>query len=126
MMVFDTDILIWHFRGNKKATLLIDNTKKRAVSIITYMELLYGARDKSELKLIKTFIKDLGFTTIPITENISLKAGVLLEEFCLNIKISIPDAIIAATAIDNMIPLCTGNIKHFKQINSLDLQIFKP
>jgi predicted nucleic acid-binding protein len=36
------------------------------------------------------------------------------------------DAIIAATAVENYIPLVTANKKHFKDIAGLELKIFTP
>jgi predicted nucleic acid-binding protein len=46
-MLFDSDVLIWVLRGKKEAVDLLhsvpDNNK--AISIISYMELLEGVRD---------------------------------------------------------------------------------
>jgi predicted nucleic acid-binding protein len=36
------------------------------------------------------------------------------------------DAIIAATASENNMPLATGNAKHFKVVKELELKVFKP
>lgn len=38
-MLIDTDVLIWAFRGNEKASDLLDNEPGFAISIVTYMEL---------------------------------------------------------------------------------------
>jgi len=35
------------------------------------------------------------------------------------------DAIIAATATENHLPLCSGNAKHFKAIEGLKFKLFK-
>ena len=35
------------------------------------------------------------------------------------------DAIIAATATENGMPLSTGNAKHFKSVKELELKVFK-
>ena len=45
-MIFDTDVMIWAFRGNEKALDAIDNAPSRAISAVTYMELLQGVRNK--------------------------------------------------------------------------------
>jgi len=47
----------------------------------------------------------------PLSENIGLWAG---------------DAIIAATATENGLTLCTTNIRHYKPIEELNLRVFKP
>ena len=82
-MLFDTDVLIWYFRGNLKSAELIQRTQVRCISVIVYMELLQGARDKSEVRLIRKFLKESGFQILPLTENIGHRASVYLEEYCL-------------------------------------------
>ena len=47
-MLFDTDVLIWYLRGNEKAALAIEKADARELSIISYMELLQGARNKKK------------------------------------------------------------------------------
>ena len=55
-MIFDTDIFIWVQRGNEKAARLMEKTEHRYLSIQTYMELLQGAKDKTQHKYVKNFI----------------------------------------------------------------------
>jgi len=49
-MMFDTDILIWVQRGNEKAAKLIEKNEVRFLSIQSYMELLQGAKNKTEIQ----------------------------------------------------------------------------
>ena len=58
-MLFDTDVLIWCFRGVAKAALAIEKDPSPTISVVTYMELVQGERDKKELKTILSFLKDL-------------------------------------------------------------------
>lgn len=125
-MIFDTDIFIWVERGNKKAADLIDATPERYLSIQSYMELLQGARDRTRQRLVKQFIADLGFTVLPLTENIGHRALVYIEEYGLASGMRAGDALIAATAVENRLPLATGNGKHFKVVKELDLKVFRP
>ncbi len=125
-MLFDTDVLIWYLRGNEKAARVMETAESRHISVVSYMELLQGARDKKEIRLIRDFLKDLGFQTLPLTENIGYRASVYMEEYCLKIAMCLADALLAATAVDNHLPLCTGNKKHYKSIAELELKWFRP
>lgn len=125
-MIFDTDILIWVQRGNIRASALIDNTESRIISIRTYMELLQCAQDKKKHSYIKNFLRDFNFSVIPLTENIGHRAAIYIEEYSLSSGLRAGDAIIAATAVENNLLLCSGNGKHFKDIKDLNLKIFKP
>jgi len=49
-MLFDTDILIWVLRGYPKAIKTLDASEQRALSVVNYMELLHGARDRREAR----------------------------------------------------------------------------
>ena len=126
-MLFDTDVLIWCFRGNENAARRIDSESgDRLLSIVSYMELLQGARNSQEKKWIHSFLSDFNFTVLPLTENIGKRASIYIEEYALKHGIQMPDALIAATAIENGSELCTSNHKHFKCIEDLSLKTFKP
>jgi len=125
-MLFDTDVLIFVQRGNIKAAKLIEKTRERKISILTYMELLQGAKDKKQHKYTIDFLKTFDFEILPLTENIGHRAAVYVEEYSLSHNIRSGDAIIAATAVENGLSLSSANVKHFKHIKELDLVIFKP
>jgi predicted nucleic acid-binding protein len=126
-VIFDTDIFIWIQRGNQKAAHLLEAaTSERCLSIQTYMELLQGAENKRQHDYIRRFIKDFGLRTLPFTENIGHRAAIYIEEYALSCGLRSADAIIAATASEYNLTLCTGNAKHFKPIHDLELVLFKP
>ena len=125
-MLFDTDIFIWAQRGNAKAAAKINIAQDRYLSIQSYMELLQGAINKKQHHFIKNFLIDFDFVVLPLTENIGHRAAVYIEEYSLSSGLRAGDAIIAATAIENNIPLMTSNIKHFKLIKELILKGFQP
>lgn len=125
-MLFDTDVLIWCFRGNRKAARLIDTTDDCRLSIISYMELLQGGRDTTELREIKRFLLDLGFQVVPLSEAIGQRACVYMEEYALSGNLCLADALISATAVENAMKLVTGNKKHFSLIRELDIKVFRP
>lgn len=125
-MIFDTDILIWTQRGNKKAAVLIDSVSERKISVQTYMELLQCPQSKRQQEIIRSFLFDYAFEVISFTENIGHRASIYIEEYSLSTGIRTGDAIVAATAVENNLSLSTSNAKHFKKIKDLKLQIFKP
>ena len=125
-MIFDTDIFIWVQRGNDKAARLIERSEERYISIQSYMELLQGAKNKEQHRNVKSFINELGFSVLPLTENIGHRALIYVEEYALSSNMRAGDAIIAATAMENNLPLVSSNIKHFKAINELQFKTFKP
>jgi tRNA(fMet)-specific endonuclease VapC len=124
MILFDTNILIEIYKDNAK---IIEAAKQIgqeniAVSDVTCAELLYGARNKKELQAIR---KDLNkLTVLPIQSSISSLAVELVEKFALSHRLSLPDALIASTAITYNVKLYTLNIKDFrflKDVNLIDL-----
>jgi len=125
-MIFDTDVLIWVLHGNAKAAGALDRADRRSVSVVTYMELLQGARDKREVKAIKSFLVDMGFSVLPLSENIGHRASIYMEEYNLSTSISMADALIAAVAIECGEQLFTAKDKHYKAIKELDVKRFRP
>ncbi len=125
-MIYDTDILIWVQRGNEKAAKLIEKDDDKYLSIQSYMELLQGAKNKTQHKYVKSFINEFEFSILPLTENIGHRALIYVEEYALSSNMRAGDAIIAATAIENNTTLVSSNVKHFKAVKELQLKTFKP
>lgn len=124
-MIFDTDILIWIQRGNRKAADQVSNAEERYISLQTYLELLQDAEKKEQHVQIKHFLHDFDFNILPFTENIGHRAAVYIEEYSLSDGLRAADAIIAATAVENGMPLISGD-KHMSTIRKLDLKKFIP
>jgi len=125
-MIVDTDVLIWVLRGNLKAARAVDAVAGRAVSVVNYMELLQGCRDKGEIRTIKSFLADLGFRMLPLTENIGHRALIYMEEYGLPAGLSLADALVAATAIEHGEQLLTANRRHYRPISELEVRVFRP
>jgi len=115
-MIFDTDIFIWAQRGNEKAAKLMEMSEERHLSIQSFMELLQCANNKKQHKHIKDFLTSFDFLVLPLTENIGHRASIYIEEYTLASGLRSGDAIIAATAVENNLPLVSSNVKHFKMI----------
>lgn len=125
-MQFDTDVLIWLLRGNAKAAAIVDATEDRHVSVVSYMELLQGARDAREARTIRQLLIDSGFRMLPLTENIGHRAVVYLEGHAVSSGLRLADALLTATAVENGLALCTGNDRHYRVIPDLPLRAFRP
>jgi len=124
-MIFDTDVMIWAFRGNAKALDAIDAATGRAISAVTYMELLQGVRNKREMLSMKRFLSTLGFSVLPVTANISSRAVAIMEATALRSDLGVCDAFIFASALDTGDTLLSGNAKHFKEVPLLDAVAFR-
>lgn len=118
-MIFDSDVLIWAFRGNVQSARVITEAPDRALSIVSLMELLQGARSKAEARQIRRSLRQNDFRILPLSESIGALALTIIEENALAHGIELADALIAASAIEAGMPLCTGNVKHFRAIDEL-------
>ena len=125
-MIFDTDILIWYLRGNENASNAVVDSIPFKVSIVTYMELLQGMRNKHEMEKMKGAFSKMGIEIIPISESISRRAARLVEEYTLSHSMEMADALIAATCIEYGQTLFTANDKHYRMINEVSINVFRP
>ena len=125
--LIDSNIIIYSMKGNKNVQngFLKNETIPKFISIITYGELLYGAKKSEQIEknCAKVYrIKDL-FPIIPINMPIIevfsdmkskyRKVGIVIDDF---------DLLIAATAITHNQILVTNNIKHFEPIKELNIE----
>jgi hypothetical protein len=125
-MVIDTDVLIWYMKGNQNAYKTIENSKRFFISVVTYMELVQGMRDKNELNTLRRTLSAWGSKILYISEEISVKAMFFVEQYFLSHSIQLADALIGATAISHGLPILTGNDKHYKMLKELQIKRFRP
>jgi len=122
MIFLDTNILIEVFKGNSLIISIVQGLEPNslALSAITEMELYYGALNKLELQRIKKNLRH--FNICHITTAISTSATTLIEKYSKSHNLQIPDALIAATAMENGgSELMTLNTKDFQYIDGLRL-----
>jgi len=122
MKVIDSDIFIDALRGAEKAETWIKRAignGEGAFSSITETELLSGnaCNDKEKREALLHFLSML--TKISVDNPIAQIAG----DFRRNYKISLPDAIIAATAFHLSAALVTRNSKGFSAIKEIKLEV---
>ena len=127
-VIFDTDVLIGYLRGHEKSRRFIEAVthERRALSSLTFMELLQGCRNQEEAREVKAFVaENISFVIHP-DEPISRRAISLLEQHTFSHRLRVVDAIIAASALETASSLATANVKHYRVITPLNLIQFKP
>ncbi|HEB63388.1 MAG TPA: type II toxin-antitoxin system VapC family toxin [Gammaproteobacteria bacterium] len=125
-MLIDTDVIIWYMRGNINAQKIIYKNKGFMVSVVTYMELVQGMRNKKELLLLRKALKAWNTKIVYLTEEISSKAMFYVEQHYLSHSIQLADALIGSTAVAYGVPLLTGNDKHYKVVKEIQTIKFVP
>lgn len=109
-ILVDTDVFIDHLRG---ARLLAPGKHRLHYSVITRAELFAGSTASN---LVSTLLAP--FREIPVERSVAERAGRIRRES----GIRLPDALIAATAIENGLGLATRNRSDFDQVRSLRLR----
>ncbi len=104
--LFDTNILVDYLNGVSQAKTELEKCSDKAISVITWMEVMVGATPETEVAL-RNFLNS--FVNLPIDEGVA-HAAVTLRK---NYRIKLPDAIIWATAQVNSRILVTRNTKDF-------------
>jgi predicted nucleic acid-binding protein len=65
-MLIDTDVLIWYMRGNRKAFKAVEALGEFSISVVTYIELVQGLRNKAELNTLKNFLQAESTAILPV------------------------------------------------------------
>ena len=121
MILCDTNILIEFYKNNPQIGQTFRAVGKNglAISVITEVELYFGALNKAELQMIKQHLSSLH--RFGLDTAVSNQFLQLMETYSLSHKLSIPDALIAATALVHKVELFTFNVKDFHFIPNLAL-----
>ena len=122
VVLIDTDVLIDVARGDVQANSILQvllEESSPAISVVSQMELVVGCRDKRELAELDRFIKP--FQVFSISQQVSESALLLLRQYRLSHGLLIPDAVIAATAINRNADLLSKNQRDFRFIPDLHL-----
>jgi predicted nucleic acid-binding protein len=105
--IIDTNILIDYLQGSDAAKAELARYRSREISIISWMEVLVGAKTSEEEKTGRAFLGT--FTVHPVTATVAEEAVAIRKER----GIRLPDAIIWATARDQGCLLVSRNPKDF-------------
>jgi predicted nucleic acid-binding protein len=104
--LFDTNILIDYLNGIEQADTELRRYDQRAISIISWMEVMVGATAKL-IAGTRQFLD--GFEVLPLDNSIAERAVQLRQMH----RIKLPDAVIWATADTGSMLLVTRNTKDF-------------
>ena len=124
-MIVDTDVLIWYSRGHQKAIDVIHSLDRFSLSVVTYIEIIQGVRNRKELNAFRKALGILNAQVIQIDELISTKAMFYVEQYALSHTMELADALIGASAVIKQLPLITGNEKHYKHLPEIKVQKFQ-
>ena len=120
--LIDSDILIDARRGFADGVAFLTAQSSAGgitISIVSAMELIAGSRNATELAAVQRFIA--GITCVPLSASSSLLARQWMEAFTLSHSLTIPDALIAASAAEQHLPLFTKNTRHFVILPGLNV-----
>jgi hypothetical protein len=104
--LFDTNILVDYLNAVGEARIELQRYTEKAISIITWMEVMIGAEGDLEAAT-RNFLN--GFDVIAVDEQIAERAVNLRRGH----RIKLPDAVIWATAQAHAMLLVTRNTKDF-------------
>jgi hypothetical protein len=104
--LFDTNILVDYLNAVPEARTELQRYTEKAVSIITWMEVLVGA-DQDLEAATRSFLS--GFDLVDVDERIAERAVSLRRD----LRIKLPDAIIWASARVHAMLLVTRNTRDF-------------
>ena len=125
-MLVDTDVLIWYLKGNNNARAEIEALPNFFISVVSYIELVQGMRNKSELNCLRRALRRWEAKIVYLSEEISAKAMFYVEQYYLSHSLQLADALIGATAVMNGFEVLTANVKHYQILTDLSLKKFSP
>jgi predicted nucleic acid-binding protein len=123
-MLIDSDVLVWVTRGHVGAAQRLRELKPWRISVVTYIELSQGCRDKAELARLKKGLAARQTEVLQVTPAISQRAADLVDSLALSHGMRLADALIGATAIEHGLTLVTANVKHFSAVSGLGIEAF--
>jgi predicted nucleic acid-binding protein len=103
--LFDTNILIDHLNGIRKATRELQRSDDLAISVITWIEVMTGAENQAQETILRAFLTN--FQCLPLTNAVADKAAANRRVR----RIKLPGAIILATAEAAGRTLVTRNVR---------------
>lgn len=111
-LLLDTDVCIDHLRGHRRFR---PGSDRLSYSVVTLAELFAGGNEREVVELLSSIEE------IPVDRDIAARAGRVRRRAGLRL----PDAMIAATALERRLTLVTRNQRDFKRVRGLRLRLPK-
>lgn len=117
-IVLDTTVLIDALRGDPSAfAWLGELAEQPSCSEVTRVEILRGLRSQERAVAERLFA---GLAWVPVTESVARRAGEFGRQYRRShATVGTNDLIVAATAVDQGLPVATSNLKHFPMFEDL-------
>lgn len=112
----DTNVFSKIFKGDSKIKSFVESLDA-VIDTTVYIECLQGSKSNQEKRFIKSYLSN--FPILLITPKISERAIILIDGYSNSFGLFLPDALIAATALENDLMVVTYNIDDFKFIDGL-------
>jgi len=123
-LILDTDVLVWYLRGNDAAKRAVEENIPFSISVVTYMELVQGMINKTEMKIFQKQLQKWNVNIIQIDKEISARAMFYVQEYALSHSLMLADGLIAATVVQHGEILLTANDKHYKYLPTIEVKKF--
>jgi len=118
--LLDTTVFVDYYRKVPRAQQFLQSETTLPCSVITAAELIQGSRNKNEQRNVEKLLSKIEL--VPLNTQIGTIMLELMKKYYLSHGLQIPDALIAATAIEEALTLVTSNVKHFSFIKGLKLE----
>lgn len=112
-LLVDTDVFVDHLRGAHE---LRPGKHRLFYSVITRVELFAGTTGTDLTARLLSAFREL-----PVDRAVAERAGRIRRETALRM----PDALIAATAVEHQLALVTRNRRHFDRVRGLRLRALR-
>lgn len=112
----DTNVFSRIFAGDHGIRNIVE-TSEAAIDATIFIECIQGSKSNTEKTMIRNYLSN--FPLLMITPEISAIAIGLIDRYSNSFGLALPDALIAASAIENDLVLLTFNTADFRFIDNL-------
>ncbi len=117
--LIDTNVFSEIFKANRDVTDYVRGLDS-IIDTTIYIECIQGSKSNAEKISIKNYLAT--FPIVSLTAGISEIAIRLIDQYSNSHGLFLPDALIAASALENDLAILTYNIRDFRFIAGLDCQ----